>query len=209
MTQPTITLMCVDDHRIVREGIELIVGRHPDMRVVSSVGSGEEAVEQFRVHQPDITLMDLQLRGISGVEAIRRIRREAPLSRFVVLTMYTGDEDIYRALDAGASTYLLKDSLADDLIRVIRDVHAGSQRLRPDIASRLAERATGPTLTSREVQIVELLAQGMRNKEIAASLGISTETVQVHVKSILSKLQVNDRSAAITVALRRGIIHLS
>ncbi len=201
--------MCVDDHRIVREGIELIVGRQPDMVVVASVGSGEEAVEKFRVHQPDITLMDLQLRGISGVESIRRIRREAPSSRFVVLTMYTGDEDIYRALDAGASTYLLKDSLADDLIRVIRDVHAGSPRLRPDIASRLAERATGPTLTSREVQIMELLAEGMRNKEIAASLGISTETVQVHVKSILSKLQVNDRSAAITVALRRGIIHLS
>jgi DNA-binding NarL/FixJ family response regulator len=201
--------MCVDDHRIVREGLELIIGRQRDMRVVASVASGEDAVEYFRIHRPDITLMDLQLGRTSGVETIRLIRREAPECHIVVLTMHQGDEDIYRALEAGAATYLLKDTLSDDLIRVIREVHAGTHRIRPYIAARLAERAAGPTLTSREIQVMELLSLGMRNKEIAASLGISTETVQVHVKSILSKLNVKDRSAAITVALRRGIIHLS
>jgi DNA-binding NarL/FixJ family response regulator len=209
MSSAHIGVMCVDDHRIVREGIGLIIGRHRDMRVVASVASGEEAVESFRIHHPDITLMDLQLGGMNGVDAIRLIRHEAPESRIVVLTMYQGDEDIYRALEAGAATYLLKDTLSDDLIRVVREVHAGTHTIRPYIAARLAERAAGPTLTSREIQVMELLAQGMRNKEIAASLGISTETAQVHVKSILAKLNVSDRSAAITVALRRGIIHLS
>jgi DNA-binding NarL/FixJ family response regulator len=201
--------MCVDDHRLVREGIELIVGRQRDMRVVASAASGEEAVSFFRVHRPEIVLMDLQLGGMSGVETTRIIRREFPESRIIVLTMHRGDEDVHRALQAGAATYLLKDALSDDLIRVMREVYAGTHHLQPGIAALLAERAAGQTLTPRETQVMELVAQGMRNKEIAASLGISEETAQVHVKNILAKLSVQDRSAAITVALRRGIIHLS
>jgi DNA-binding NarL/FixJ family response regulator len=209
MLETPIRILCVDDHRIVREGIELIIARQPDMQVVASAAGGDESVELFRRHHPDVTLMDLQLGGISGVEAIRVIRREHPEARIVVLTMYQGDEDIFRALQAGATTYLLKDMLSDDLIRVIREVHAGMHPVRADVEAALAGRAAGPTLTPREVQVVGLIAEGMRNKEIAAALGISDETVQVHVKSIFWKLKVNDRSAAMNVALRRGIVHLS
>jgi DNA-binding NarL/FixJ family response regulator len=209
MPEAPIRILCVDDHRIVREGIELIIARQPDMQVVASAAGGDESIELFRRHHPDVTLMDLQLGAMSGVEAIRVIRREHPEARIVVLTMYQGDEDIFRALQAGATTYLLKDMLSDDLIRVIREVHAGMHPVRADVEAALAERAAGPTLTPREVQVVGLIAEGMRNKEIAAALGISDETVQVHVKSIFWKLKVNDRSAAMNVALRRGIVHLS
>jgi two-component system NarL family response regulator len=152
--------------------------------------------------------MDLQLGATSGVEATRTIRREHADARIIVLTMYQGDEDIFRAMQAGAITYLLKDTLSDDLIRVIREVHAGMHPIGRDVEARLAERAAGPTLTPREMQVVGLIAEGMRNKEIAAALGISDETVHVHVKSIFWKLKVKDRSAAINVALRRGIVHL-
>ncbi len=204
-----IRVLCVDDHRIVREGIALIIDRQPDMHVVASAASGEEAVAMFRQHRPDVTLMDLQLGAMGGVEAIREIRALDPAARIVVLTMFRGDEDIHRALQAGAATYLLKDMLSDDLIRVIREVRKGESRIGPDVEASLAQRAAGPTLTRREIQVIELIAQGMRNKEIAASLGISEETAQVHVKNILAKLKVKDRSAAITAALRRGIIHIA
>lgn len=203
-----IRVLCVDDHRIVREGIALIIDRQPDMEVVGSAASGQEAVDLFRACRPDVTLMDLQLGAMGGVDAIRAIKVDAPEARIVVLTMYSGDEDIYRALKAGAVTYLLKDTLSDDLIRVVREVHRGEQPLGPDVEARLAERATRPHLTPREVQVVELIAQGMRNKEIAAALGISEETAQVHVKNILAKLKVKDRTAVVSVALRRGIIHM-
>ena len=209
MPTPRIRVLCVDDHPIVREGIALIISRQPDMEVVASAASGEESIRLFRVHQPDITLMDLRLGTMGGVDAIRAIRRENPGARIVVLTMYQGDEDIFRALEAGAATYLLKDMLSDDLLRVVREVHSGSQPIRPEVEALLAKRVAGSTLTQREVEVIGLVAQGMRNKEIAASLGISEETAQVHVKHILAKLKVKDRSAAITVALRRGIIHLS
>ncbi len=178
------------------------------MQVIAAAASGEEALELFRRHRPDVVLMDLQLGEMTGVDAIRAIRREAPESRIIVLTMYQGDEDIYRAVQAGAATYLLKDTLSDDLIRIIREVVAGSHHLEPNIVASLAERAAGPTLTQREIQVVELVGQGMRNKEIAAALGISEDTAQVHLKNIMAKLHVHDRSAAITVALQRGIIHL-
>jgi two-component system, NarL family, response regulator len=209
LNRPKIRVLCVDDHRIVREGIELIINRHSDMTVVASAATEDEAVALFRQHRPDVTLMDLQLGSGSGVSAIRAIRQLVPSARIVVLTMYGGDEDVFRALQAGAATYVLKDTLSDDLIRVVREVHAGIQSLGPEVEARLAERAAGPTLTPRELQVVELVAQGMRNKEIAAALGISEETAQVHVKNILAKLKVKDRSAAINVALRRGIIHIS
>jgi DNA-binding NarL/FixJ family response regulator len=199
----------VDDHRLVLAGIELMIGRQPDMTVVGSATTGEEAVSLFRQHKPDITLMDLQLPVMTGLEAIRAIRHLSPDSRIIVLTMYHGDEDIHRALAAGAWTYLLKDMLSDDLMRVIREVHAGQRLLLPDVQVRLDERATRPSLTPREVQVTELIGRGLRNKEIASELHISEETVQVHVKSILTKLSVNDRTAAVNVAMRRGIIHLA
>jgi len=204
-----IRILCVDDHRLVLNGIELMIGRQPDMSVVGSATTGEEAVSLFQQHRPDITLMDLQLPVMTGLEAIRAIRHLSPDARIIVLTMYHGDEDIHRALAAGAATYLLKDMLSDDLMRVIREVHAGQRALLPEIQVRLDERATRPSLTPREVQVTELVGRGLRNKEIATELRISEETVQVHVKSILTKLGVNDRTAAVNVAMRRGIIHLA
>jgi two-component system NarL family response regulator len=204
-----IRILCVDDHRIVREGIASLIDRQPDMRVVASAASGEEAIDLFIEHQPDITLMELQLGVMDGITAIKIIRRRSPEARIVVLTMRRGDEDIHRALEAGVSAYLMKDTISDDLIRVLREVQAGEHPMPADVEARLAERATRATLTDREVQVVELVAQGMRNKDIGVSLGISETTVQVHVKNILAKLQVQDRSGAITAAIRRGIIHIS
>ena len=204
-----IRILCVDDHRIVREGIASLIDRQPDMRVIASAASGEEAIDLFLEHQPDITVMDLQLGVMDGITAIKIIRRKSPEARIVVLTMRRGDEDIHRALEAGASTYLMKDTISDDLIRVLREVQAGEHPIPADVEARLAERATSATLTDREVQVMELVAQGMRNKEIGVSLGISETTVQVHVKNILAKLKVQDRSGAISAAIRRGIIHIS
>jgi two-component system NarL family response regulator len=204
-----IRVLCVDDHRIVREGIALIIDRQPDMKVVGQAASADEAVALFRQLRPDITLMDLRLGAGSGVEAIRAIRSEFPDARVVVLTMYEGDEDVHRAHEAGACTYLLKDMLTDELIRVVREVHAGHRPMLPAVEARLAQRRARPTLTARELEVLELVAQGMRNKEIAASLGLSEGTVQVHVKNILAKLNVNDRTSAVQVALRRGLVHIS
>ena len=204
-----IRVLCVDDHRIVREGIALIIKRQTDMQVVGLASTGEEAVELFQSCQPDVTLMDLRLRAMSGVEAIRAIRRIDASARIVVLTMYQGDEDIYRALEAGATTYLLKDTLSDDLIQVIRDVKAGKQTaVSPEVQARLAERSVRPELTPRELEILNLISQGMQNREIATSLGISEATAQVHVKNILAKLDVRHRTAALNVALKRGIVHI-
>ena len=208
MTTPRIRVLCVDDHRIVREGIGLIIARQPDMEVVGSAATGEEAVSLFKRERPDVTLMDLQLATMSGLEAIQAIRREDADARIIVLTMYQGDEDIHRALTAGATTYLLKDTLSDDLIRFVREVHAGRRPIRADVKARLDERATQPTLTPREVQVMELVSEGRRNKEIAVLLGISEETVQVHLKNIFAKLKVGERTAAVNVAIRRGIVHI-
>lgn len=204
----SIKVLCVDDHRIVREGLALIIGRQPDMMVVGAASSGEEAVDLFDRFRPDVTLMDLNLRGMSGLDAIRTIRRHQSNARIVVLTMHNGEEYIHRALEAGAASYLLKDTLSDYLVGTIRDVYEGRRSLPSDVEARLAERAGNAHLTPREVQVVELISQGMRNKEIAAALGISFETAQVHVKNILAKLKVQDRTAAVSVAVRRGIIQL-
>jgi two-component system, NarL family, response regulator len=208
MSDP-IRVLCVDDHRLVLEGISLIVGRQIDMTTVGSATSVDESVTLFRQYRPDITLMDLRLGKSSGVDAIRAIRGIDPDARIIVLTMYHGDEDVHQALDAGAATYLLKDAVSDDLVRVIRQVHAGEYPVLPVVEARLAERANRPTLTKREVQIVELISTGMRNKEIAAALGISEQTVHVHLRNLFAKLEVTDRSGAVHVALRRGIIHVS
>ncbi len=208
MELSAIRVLCVDDHPIVRDGVSLIIDMQPDMQVVGVASTGEEALSLFSRHHPDITLMDLQLPGISGLEAIKSIRIEDPDARVIVLTMYEGDEDIYRALKAGASTYLLKNTLSDDLVRVVREVHGGKHPLSAEIAERLAARKTEATLTQRETDVLKLLAQGMRNKEIGAHLGITEETTHGYIKSIFAKLKVQDRTAAVTVALRRGIIHL-
>ncbi len=208
MESPGIRVLCVDDHRIVREGIGLIIDREADMKVVGSAATGEEAVALFTRQRPDVTLMDLQLPTMSGLDAIHAIRREDPQAHIIVLTMYQGDEDIHRALAAGAATYLLKDTLSDDLIRIVREVHAGRRPIRADVKARLDERAAAPTLTPREIQVMELVAEGRRNKEIAGLLGISEETVQVHLKNIFAKLKVSERTAALNVALRRGIVHI-
>jgi two-component system NarL family response regulator len=204
----TIRVLCVDDHRVVLEGLSLLIDRQADMKLVGSATSGEQAVEMFRRLQPDVTLMDLRLPAMSGHEAIRTICEESPEARIVVLTMYHGDEDVNQALDAGAATYLLKDTLSEDLVRVIRDVHGGERPIPSNVAALLDARKTQPSLTPREVEVVSLIAEGMRNKEIAVALGISEETAKVHVKNILAKLNVSDRAAVIPVALRRGIIHL-
>ncbi len=201
-------IMCVDDHLLVREGIALVLERQADIQVVSSVASGEEAVARYPEVRPDVVLMDLQLGGISGLEAIKRLRAIDPAAHIVVLTVMQGDEDIFRALQAGAIAYVLNDTLSHDLVRVVREVHAGRRALGAAVAAKLTERASGPTLSAREIEVVELMSQGMRNKEVAASLGITERTAEVHVRNILTKLSVKDRTAAVSVAIRRGIIHL-
>ena len=203
-----ITVMCVDDHRILRDGIALIISQQPDMQVVGAASSGEEAVTLFaRVH-PRVTVMDLQLPGMSGLDAIRQIKQQAPDARIVVLTMHKGEEDIYRALHAGVATYLLKDTLADDLGRVIREVDTGARPLSRDIQAIIENRSQDCVLTPREFDVLDAVYRGQRNKQIAASLGIGVETVRAHLKSIFTKLNVTDRTAAVNVALHRGIIHL-
>ena len=200
--------MCVEDHRIVREGLALIINQEPDMKIVGSCATVHEAIELYRTVHPDVTLMDLRLGTGSGVDAIKAIRADNAEARIIVLTMYEGDEDIFRAHQAGATTYLLKDTLSTDLVRVVREVHAGLRPVLPEVQARLAERASMPTLTAREVEVIQLISQGLRNKEVGAMLGITEGTVQIHVKNIFAKLQVNDRTGAVQVAVRRGLIHM-
>jgi two-component system NarL family response regulator len=209
-TPARIRILCTDDHRMVREGIRLIISQEPDMEVVALAATRQEAVDLYSLHRPDITVMDLMLGQESGVDAIRGIRSVDMNARIVVLTMYQGEEDVFRALEAGAVTYLLKDQLSDDLIRTIREVHAGHPaQLSPQVQARLAERANRHSLTPRELQVLELMSRGMRNRDIATTLGVSEVTAQVHVKNILSKLEVNDRTSAVHVGILRGLLHIS
>ena len=204
-----IRILVVDDHQVVRRGLAASIDPEPDMKVVASASSGKQGLELFREHRPDITIMDLRLtQEMHGIETIQAIRREFPDARIIVLSAHRGDEDIFRALQAGAVTFLTKDTLGDELIPAIRQVHAGARPIPPYVASKLAERMTQTALTSREVEVLELMALGLRNKEIAANLGISDATTQGHVKNILSKLNVHDRTEAVTLALQRGIIHI-
>ena len=203
-----IRVLCVDDHRIVREGIALILSREPDIEVVARASSGEEAVVMFRRYVPDITLMDLRLKAMSGLEAICFIRKEYPAAKIIVLTMYVGDEDIHQALAAGATTYLLKEALPDELVRTVRDVYGGEHPLQDDVKAKLQARAGQPALTPREIEVLDLISKGKRNKVIATELGITDTTVAVHIKNIFAKLKVNERTAAVHVAIRRGIVHI-
>ena len=208
MPNTPIRVLVVDDHPMVRAGLAATITPEPDMTVVASASTGKEGLEQFRQHQPDVTLMDLRMPEMGGVEAINTIRAEFPSAKIIVLSTYQGDEDIFRALEAGAVTYLLKDTLAEKMIGVIREVAAGSRPILPEVAQRLTSRIFQAPLTAREVEVLRLVATGKRNKEIAGELGISDETVQGHVKNILSKLSVHDRTEAVAVAIRRGIVHL-
>jgi len=203
-----IQIMVVDDHHIVRQGLVALIGTLPDMKVIAQASDGAEAVDLYREHRPDVTLMDLRLPKQNGVEAITRIREEFPSARIIVLTTFDGDEDIYRALQAGAKGYLLKGMNADELTDAIRTVHGGKSRIPAVVAERLAERMGGPSLTGRELDVLKRIVGGRSNKEIASDLFISEATVKTHINSILSKLGVNDRTQAATTALQRGIVHL-
>ncbi|MBL8203843.1 MAG: response regulator transcription factor [Blastocatellia bacterium] len=207
-TLQSIRVMIVDDHKIVRQGLVALINTEPGLTVVAEGSDGQQAVELFRQHKPDVTLMDLRMPGLSGVEATKAIRQQSPAARIIVLTTFDGDEDIYRALQAGAQSYLLKGVSFEDLTDAIRTVHAGQRRIPAAVAERLAERMAGEELTGREVQVLELIVRGKSNKEIGTALSISEATVKSHINSLLSKLGVADRTQAATTALQRGIIHL-
>jgi two-component system NarL family response regulator len=200
--------MVVEDHHIVRQGLVALLKTIPDMTVVAEAADGKQAIDLFRQHRPDVTLMDLRLPAMSGVEAVQQIRHEFPAARMIVLTTFDGDEDIYRALQAGARGYLLKGMFGDELMDAIRAVHSGRSRIPGIVAERLAGRMGGPSLTNRELEVLELIVQGNSNKEIGGELAISEATVKTHINSILDKLGVTDRTQAVRTALQRGIVHL-
>jgi DNA-binding NarL/FixJ family response regulator len=204
----TIRILIVDDHHIVRQGLAALLKTVAGFEVVGEAQDGEQAVELHRKHRPDVTLMDLRLPKMNGVEAITKIRQEFAAARIVVLTTFDGDEDIYRALQAGAKGYLLKGMDLAELSEAIRTVHAGRTRIPPRVAEKLAERMSGATLTAREMEVLRLIVAGKSNKDIGNALFISEATVKTHVNSLLSKMGVEDRTQAATTALQRGLVHL-
>ena len=206
--QVPIRILTVDDHRLIRQGIAGLVAVESDMRVVAEAANGREALQQFRAHRPDITLMDLQMPEMNGLDAISAIRGEYPEARIIVLTTYSGDAQALRALRAGARAYLLKDALEKELLDAIRAVHAGRKAVSPEVSFQLTEHATDDALTPGEVRVLRLIAEGRANKEIAASLSTSDATVKGQVQSILSKLGAADRTHAAMIGLKRGIIDL-
>jgi two-component system NarL family response regulator len=203
-----IRVLVIDDHPMIRAGLSATIEPEPDIKVIASADNGREGVELYRQHQPDVVLMDLKMPEMGGVDAVRAIRVEFPLAKIVILSTYEGDEDIYRAMQAGAITYLLKNTRSEKMIGVIREVAGGARPVQPEVAQKLTDRMFQPVLTPREIEVIRLVARGMRNKEIAAALTITEETAQSHVKSILAKLSVHDRTEAVAVAIRRGIVHL-
>jgi DNA-binding NarL/FixJ family response regulator len=203
-----IRVLSVDDHPLLREGIAALVNAESDMKLVADAANGQDAIEKFRLHRPDVTLMDLQMPTLNGIEAIIGIRSEFPNARIIVLTTYTGDVQVLRALKAGARGYILKAHVRRELLDTIRAVHAGQKRIPPEIASELAEHATDEDLTSREIDVLRLIAAGNANKEIAGRLSIAEDTVKSHITNILAKLGANDRTHAVTIGLKRGMIEL-
>lgn len=207
-TTTPIRVLAVDDHQLIREGIAALIANQRDIQLVAEAASGYEAIEKFRTTRPDVTLMDLQMPEMSGIDAIAAIRGEFPAARIIVLTTYGGDALAERALKAGAQAYVLKGSIGLDLVETIRVVHAGSRRLSPDVAVQLASHTGETGLSAREIEVLSLIAAGQSNKVIAAQLFITEATAKGHVKNILAKLGANDRTHAVTLALRRGIIQL-
>ncbi len=205
---PQIRILTVDDHPIVRQGIAGLIGVQPDMTLVGEASNGREAIQQFRTHHPDVTLMDLQMPEMNGLDALIAIRNEFPDARVIVLTTYAGDVQILRALKAGAQAYLLKNTLHKELLETIRAVHAGKKTLSPEVSYQVAEHATDDALTPAEIAVLRLIAMGNANKQIADQLSITEETVKSRVKSILSKLGANDRTHAAMIGMKRGIIEL-
>ena len=201
-----ITILSVDDHPLVRDGINFAIQSQPDMTVVAEASNGHEAVEMFLRHRPDVTLMDLQMPQMNGIEATIEIRKAAPAARVLVLTTYSGDIQAMRALEAGAVGYLLKGSLRKELVQAIRDVHGGRRRIQPEVAHEMAENISSDRLSAREVQVLRIVAAGQPNKIVADSLSITEDTVKGHMKSIMAKLQANDRTHAVLIAMKRGFL---
>ena len=204
----TIRVFSVDDHPLLREGIATLVNSQPDMELIAQASTGAEAVQVFKQHEPDVTLLDLRLPDMSGIDTLIAIRTEFPDARIIMLTTFEGDVEIQRALQAGARGYLLKNMPPSELLDVIRQVHAGKKRIPPEIASQLAEHLSDETLTEREVEVLKEVANGNRNRNIAEKLFISEETVKVHIKHIMEKLGAADRTQAVAIGVRRGIIQL-
>jgi DNA-binding NarL/FixJ family response regulator len=203
-----IRVLCVDDHPIMRKGIAAIIDGQDDVVSVGEAADGKSAIEQYRTLRPDVVVMDLRMPGLGGVEATTQIRREFPTARIIILTTYEGDEDIHRALAAGAQGYLLKHAVSKELLDSIREVYSGRRHITPAMAARLAEHTPRVGLTSRELEVVHLIATGLRNKEIGAKLDITEGTVKIHIKNIFGKLEVIDRTQAVVSASQRGFIQL-
>ena len=206
MAKPVIRILLVDDHYVVRTGLRAILEDEPDLSVAAEAENGRQAVELFRVHRPDVTLMDLRMPGLDGVEATRQIREEFPQARVIMLTTYDGDQDIHRAVRAGASGYVLKDLTGSELVRAVKAVHEGKTYMPEGVASRLAESLSRPELTPRELEVLKMVVKGLSNKEIADALEMSEHTAKTHLKSILAKFGVRDRTEAATAALQRGFV---